>query len=175
MYILFAQSNSLLARSQKSDSLLSRISHKASSCSGSLQLSQIRKSPFEISNFSRCGITLTFWKAVFVTCTHDTANIFATNNGSSSNFGDILCIKEQRLAWLLTTFSLSFSAKYFKSNNPYNSPFKFDYRQIYGNPEFENMVIQKITTYSILLGAYDELDKYINKIISIIEKELQIE
>ena len=69
----------------------------------------------------------------------------------------------------------SLATEQFKAHNPYIFPFKFDYRQIYRNPQFVNIVIRKANRYYTCLDAYNELDKYINKIISITEKELQLE
>jgi len=68
----------------------------------------------------------------------------------------------------------SLATERFKSFNPYNSPIKFDYRQIYRNPHFENIVIRKANRYYTCLVSYNELGKYIKKIISITEKELQL-
>ena len=56
--------------------------------------------------------------------------------------------------------------------NPYDSPFKSDYRQIYRNPQFENIVIRKANRYYTCSDSYNKLGKYIDKIIALIEKEI---
>ena len=56
--------------------------------------------------------------------------------------------------------------------NPYDSPFKSDYRQVYRNPQFENIVIRKANRYYTCSISYTKLGKYIDKIIALTEKEL---
>ena len=85
---------------------------------------------------------------------------------------------QQELNSIVSPFLIkhySFATEPFKGITSHNSPFKFDYRRIYRNPQFENIVIQKANKYFFCLSAYIELDKYINQIISIIERELQVE
>jgi hypothetical protein len=68
----------------------------------------------------------------------------------------------------------SLATERFKSFNPYNAPIKFDHMKIYRNPYFENIVIRKANRYYTCIVAYNELDKYLDKLISITEKELQL-
>ena len=84
---------------------------------------------------------------------------------------------KQDLYTIVTPFldkHYSLATEQFKFFNPYNSPIKFDYRQIYRNPQFENIVIRKANRYYTCLISYYELSIYIGKIISITEKELQL-
>jgi len=82
---------------------------------------------------------------------------------------------KQDLYFIVTPFldkHYSLATERFKGFTSYNSPFKFDYRKIYRNPQFENIVIRKQNRYYTCLKAYMELEDYINQIISIIDKEL---
>ncbi len=82
---------------------------------------------------------------------------------------------KQDLYFIVTPFldkHYSLATERFKGFTSYNSPFKFDYRKIYRNPQFENIVIRKQNRYYTCLKAYNELEDYINQIISIIDKEL---
>lgn len=56
---------------------------------------------------------------------------------------------------------------------PYQTPFAFDHKSIFKNPQFENILIEKITRFYECKSGYEHLNHFIEHVISITERELQ--